>query len=198
VIAAEPVGVAGSDGCVSHACCILIDPLAPHQLSAAPQADLFYLEPSRRTAPEAVALLAPIREATSVVVVRRLGAPSFWSDWLARGDARGVVDMRVDLAMGAVDAALPDPPALAAAAAASGLSVERFRHLFADDIGLTYGRYVLWGRLRLAAAELVAGRDATTAAHAAGFADAAHFARTLKSTFGVTASQTLLAPRRPV
>jgi len=92
-----------------------------------------------------------------------------------------------------IDAALPEPPPLAAAAASAGLSVERFRHLFARDVGLTYGRYVLWGRLRLAAAELLAGQDVTTAAHSAGFADAAHFARTLKTIFGVTASQTLLA-----
>lgn len=196
VIALEPVRVAGSDGRVSQACCILIDPLAPHQLSAAPQADLVYVEPSRRTAPEAAARLVPVREATAVVIVRRLGVPSFWSDWLTRGDACGGIDTRIERAIRAIDSSLPEAPGLSAAATASRLSVERFRHLFAQNIGLTYGRYVLWGRLRFAAAELIAGSDATTAAHAAGFADAAHFARTLKSTFGVTASQTLLAAQR--
>lgn len=195
VIAPAPVGVVGADGQVAQARCILVDPLAPHRLEVAPDAELVYLEPSRRMSPEAASRLAPLREAASIAVVRRPGAASFWGDWLSRPDAGAALDPRVETAVRTVDAALPEPPSLAAAAAASGLSVDRFRHLFARDIGLTYGRYVLWGRLRLAAAELLGGRDATTAAHAAGFADAAHFARTLKSTFGVTASQTLLATR---
>lgn len=195
VLAPEPIGVADAGGRVSHACCILIDPLAAHQLSIAPQAELVFVEPSQRTPPDVAALLAPVRTARRVHLVRRPGAPSFWCDWLSRADMPLAIDTRVNAARRAVDAALPEPLSLTRAAASAGLSVERFRHLFVREVGLTYGRYILWGRLRLAAAELVAGRDATTAAHAAGFADAAHFARTLKSTFGVTASQTLLAAR---
>lgn len=197
VLAPEPVGVEDADGRVSHAACILIDPLAPHRLRTAPSATLVYIEPSRRRISDvATELLAPARGATSIVLVRRSGFPSFWSEWMTTDEVAGEIDGRVERAIVEVDAGLPDAPSLSNAAALANLSVERFRRLFAQEVGLTYGRYVRWARLRSAATELTNGRDATTAAHAAGFADAAHFARTLKATFGVTASQTLLPGRR--
>lgn len=197
VFAPEPVGVEDANGRVAQAACVLIDPLAVHRLRTAPSADLVYVEPSRRRLPDVAELmLAPARASTSVVIVRRPGVPSFWGEWLSTEKTAGELESRVERAIVAVDSALPEAPPLSKAAASANLSVERFRRLFAQEVGLTYGRYVLWARLRLAAAELTTGRDATKAAHAAGFADAAHFARTLKTTFGVTASQTLLAGRR--
>ncbi len=56
-------------------------------------------------------------------------------------------------------------------------SPERYRHLFVEALGLPYRRYLLWRRVQRPSA-LKDGDDVTTAAHAAGFADAAHFART--------------------
>jgi AraC-like DNA-binding protein len=56
-------------------------------------------------------------------------------------------------------------------------------------MGLPFRRYLLWRRVQRAFVALKAGDDVTTAAHMAGFADAAHFARTLKAMFGVTATQ---------
>jgi AraC-like DNA-binding protein len=91
-----------------------------------------------------------------------------------------------------VDARLADGLVpLAAAARAANLSPERYRHVFVEAMGLPFRRYLLWRRVQRAFAALTGGDDVTTAAHAAGFADAAHFARTLKAMFGVTATQVI-------
>jgi len=63
--------------------------------------------------------------------------------------------------------------------------------LFVSQVGLPVRRLVLWRRLRLAMAAILAGSPVTDAAHAAGFADSAHFSRSLKKLFGVTARQAL-------
>ncbi|MCY1385180.1 Helix-turn-helix domain protein [compost metagenome] len=77
------------------------------------------------------------------------------------------------------------------------LSLSQLERLFGEQVGLSVRRLVLWRRLRLALALAMAGEPLTHAAHAAGFADAAHFSRTVRSTFGVRADRTLrhLQPR---
>ena len=77
-------------------------------------------------------------------------------------------------------------------AAGTRLSVSRLRHLFASEIGMPFQRYILWRRLSAAFEGLLAGSNVTEAAHAAGFADAAHFARTIKAMFGIRASDIIL------
>lgn len=197
VLADAPVSVIDHDGNRAAARCLLIDPLVPHRLLPAPRAMLVYVESARRLDAALAALLAPARQASSRLIIAAPGARGFWSDWLSRGDREiGAVSLRLAGVLHWIDGHLQhDLVPLAAAARVCGLSPDRFRHLFAAEVGLPYSRYVRWRRLRLAAAELNAGRDATTAAHTAGFADAAHFARTLKTTFGITAGQALLHRR---
>lgn len=57
----------------------------------------------------------------------------------------------------------------------------RFRHRFSESFGLSFRRYVLWRRLRLAAVAMMQGADATSAAHAAGFADQSSWTATAKA-----------------
>jgi AraC-like DNA-binding protein len=169
--------------------CVLIEPFAPHRVARTPQAELIFVEPSGLVMPEVAALLRPVTLVDPVVVLPSPTA-AFWPAWLAGNQTGGDPDQRVRVAMAFIDAALPDGAiALSDAARRVDLSAERFRHLFKERVGMPFRRFVLWRRLRLAATELVAGADATTAAHGAGFADVAHFARTLKLTFGVTSSQ---------
>lgn len=73
-------------------------------------------------------------------------------------------------------------------AARAGLSTSRLTHLFTAQVGLPLRRYALWLRLTLAIAEVAAGRDLTTAAHAAGFSDSAHLTRTCRENFGLAPS----------
>jgi AraC-like DNA-binding protein len=155
---------------------------------------LIYIEPSKRMEPDAVEHLRSVRSATSLAFLGTAEGIRFWSIWLSTPtQLLEAIDERLSAALDFIECALAfGPVPLAKAASQSSLSPDRFRHLFADQIGLSYKRYILWRRLRLASTYLMDGQDVTTAAHAAGFSDAAHFARTIKSTFGVTASQALV------
>jgi len=73
-------------------------------------------------------------------------------------------------------------------AARVGISPSRLTHLFTTEVGLPVRRYVLWQRLLAAVIAVAAGRDLTTAAHAAGFADSAHLTRTCRENFGLPPS----------
>ncbi len=108
-----------------------------------------------------------------------------------------IADRRVGRALQVLDTALDGKVAAAQLAAQAHISLSQLERLFARDVGLPVRRLVLWRRLRLAMALMLQGQAMTQAAHEAGFADAAHFSRTLKALFGVTAGQTLknLRPR---
>ena len=64
----------------------------------------------------------------------------------------------------------------------------RLRHLFVEQTGLAFKTYVLWLRLVRALRSYAEGCSLTEAAHAAGFADSAHFSRVFKRTFGLPAT----------
>lgn len=69
-------------------------------------------------------------------------------------------------------------------AAEAYLSPSRFRHLFVEQTGMALRPYILWRRFLRVWDLLMAGESLSTAAHAAGFADAAHLTRTSRSMFG--------------
>lgn len=77
-------------------------------------------------------------------------------------------------------------------ARAAGMSKSSFTKLFRASVGMPLRRYVLWRRLNIAIAAIGEGSDATTAAHQAGFADSAHFSRTMKQMFGVSPTDGVL------
>lgn len=104
---------------------------------------------------------------------------------------RQVLDPRIAKALQAVDLLLAEKVSAAALAQQACLSLSQLERLFGEQVGLSVRRLVLWRRLRLALALAMAGEPLTHAAHAAGFADAAHFSRTVRSTFGVRADHTL-------
>ena len=68
------------------------------------------------------------------------------------------------------------------------LSPSRFAHLFKDQIGLPYSRYLLWRKLTRAMVAIASERTISAAAHAAHFADAAHMTRTFHQMFGMAPS----------
>lgn len=84
-----------------------------------------------------------------------------------------------------------------AAAIATGLSVSRYLHRLRAYTGLPFRPYVRWLRILLAIESVLAGSSLTEAAHAAGFADAAHFSRTFRRHFGA-APLTVLGQVQPV
>lgn len=68
------------------------------------------------------------------------------------------------------------------------LSPSRFAHLFTQQVGLPFRRYMLWRKLTRAMVAI--GREPTiaAAAHASDFADAAHLTRTFYQMFGIPPS----------
>ncbi|MCY1285352.1 YSIRK-targeted surface antigen transcriptional regulator [compost metagenome] len=71
------------------------------------------------------------------------------------------------------------------------LSPTRFSHWFVEQTGLPLRSYRKWSRLVAALQHIAAGRSLTEAAHAAGFADAAHFSRTFRNLFGLDPTSAL-------
>ncbi|RMF24380.1 MAG: AraC family transcriptional regulator [Deltaproteobacteria bacterium] len=69
-----------------------------------------------------------------------------------------------------------------------GLSPSRFSHVFREHVGLPLRRYLVWRRLQDAVLLLAEQRTLTEVAHAAGFADSAHFSRAFRRMFGVPPS----------
>ena len=67
----------------------------------------------------------------------------------------------------------------------ASLSPGRFRHLFVEETGMTVRPYILWLRFQRAWELIAAGNSLSSAAHGAGFSDAAHLTRTSRRMFGV-------------
>ena len=74
------------------------------------------------------------------------------------------------------------------AAAMAFLSPSRFAHLFKQQVGLPFRRYMLWRKLTRALVVIGRERTISTAAHEADFADAAHLTRTFYQMFGMPPS----------
>ncbi|MDI2591507.1 AraC family transcriptional regulator [Pseudomonas sp. N3-W] len=104
---------------------------------------------------------------------------------------RALGDPRLERALSTLDSLLTDKVQTRALADEAHLSSSQLQRLFASQLGLPVRRLVLWRRLRRAMALILAGRSVTESAHEAGFADSAHFSRSLKKLFGVTARQGL-------
>jgi AraC family transcriptional regulator len=77
---------------------------------------------------------------------------------------------------------------LEAAAEMAFLSPSRFAHLFKQQVGLPFSRYMLWRKLTRAMLAIGSERTIADAAHAADFADAAHLTRTFYQMVGMAPS----------
>ncbi|MBF9030417.1 helix-turn-helix domain-containing protein [Rhodobacterales bacterium HKCCE3408] len=74
------------------------------------------------------------------------------------------------------------------AAARVFLSPSRFAHLFKQQLGLPFRRYMLWRKLTRSMIVIGREQSITQAAYAAGFADGAHMTRTFHQMFGLAPS----------
>jgi len=73
----------------------------------------------------------------------------------------------------------------------AALSISQLERLFSGALKLSVRRLVLWQRLRVALRLALSGVSLTDAALAAGFADSAHFARSVRRQFGLSPSTAL-------
>jgi AraC-like DNA-binding protein len=74
---------------------------------------------------------------------------------------------------------------------AVGMSTSRLTHVFSAEVGIPLRSYAKWLRLVRATEHLSDGASITEAAHAAGFADAAHLSRSFKTMFGLAPSDVM-------
>ena len=104
---------------------------------------------------------------------------------LTRGVEPAVVsDDRILRAVSYIKTHLDEPLTLEEVAGEAFLSPSRFRHLFVEQTGMALRPYILWRRFVRVWELMMAGESLSTAAHRAGFADAAHLTRTSRRMFG--------------
>jgi AraC-like DNA-binding protein len=121
--------------------------------------------------------------------------------WLAKlllqPKRRGAIHPRVRRVLNHLQEprAVPDDLTLKTLAGIACLSPSRFMHAFTESVGIPVRPYVLWLRLQQAACDLKNGASVTTAAHRAGFSDAAHLTRTFRRMLGATPSDLALLTR---
>lgn len=185
----------------------------PHELATGGHAvALFYIEPEGEDGRTLGAATpgAPVRLPDRLVMALRgiiaerviaervnaeldpAGASRLFADVMERvaftATPRRPLDPRVAAAVRALRSAQGTYPASCDQARTLGVSASRLRHLFAEQIGMSFRRYTLWLRLNAAIDEVLHGASITTAAHAAGFADSAHLSRTFRRMFGIVPS----------
>ena len=98
------------------------------------------------------------------------------------------LDTRVTTVLEAIRASADLHISLEKAADMACLSPSRFAHLFKDQVGLPFSRYMLWRKLTRAMVAIASERTIAAAAHAADFADAAHLTRTFYQMVGMAPS----------
>jgi AraC family transcriptional regulator len=97
-------------------------------------------------------------------------------------------DERIARAVKYVNENLSAPLTLKQVAGVAYLSPSRFRHLFAEQTGMGLRQYILWRRFVSVWEHRMNGASLSAAAHAAGFADSAHLARTSRRMIGIPPS----------
>jgi len=98
------------------------------------------------------------------------------------------MDPRVTTVLDAIRASDDLRISLDAAADMAFLSPTRFAHLFKEQVGLPFSRYMLWRKLTRAMVAIGSERTIAAGAHAADFADAAHLTRTFYQMVGMAPS----------
>jgi AraC-like DNA-binding protein len=107
-----------------------------------------------------------------------------------------VTDERIIRAVRYINLHLTRPLTLEEVAREACLSPSRCRHLLVEQLGMGLRHYILWRRFLRVWQLLSEGASLSEAAHAAGFADAPHLARTSRRNFGFPPSMMIVGPRK--
>jgi AraC-like DNA-binding protein len=179
---------------------LLIRPAVPHAISAAGEVALIYIEPQ---APIAFALLDRVGIDDVETLPRDIWEPidlaqppgvwlSLIENMLPRPSRR--VDARLSNVLRELESSSARN-AISLVAQRNGLSESHLRELARNQLGFPLSTWLIWRKLERGARELAAGATIVDAALAAGFADQAHYARSMRRMFGITpgtARKTLL------
>ena len=183
--------VTARDGATQSGRSLVVRPSTPHRLERHEQVLLLLIEPQT---PLCRALLDMMGSADIAELPKSVAAEIDLSAPLhacldhvsaATPPASHALDPRLQKAIDHLQSAPEDLP-LAAVAEHCGLSESRLRALATEELQVALSKWVLWRKLRRSAEELAAGSDLASAALAGGFADQAHFTRTMKKLIGLT------------
>ena len=176
----KPVTVS-LDGRVTTAHRLFIPSLQPHAIHASDgEVLMLYAEPAAFAVSTLERLLLDAQPCLETL-----------QSQLGQLPRRTLIDPRVERALSALDQQLAGKVSAQALAETAHLSLSQLERLFTHQLGVPVRRLVVWRRLRVALQLALGGSTLTEAAHAAGFADSAHFSRTMKQLFGVTAGASL-------
>ena len=197
--------LADESGSAVTAGAVLVPADAPHSVvDASPRAAMLFVDPESREG-RALRALGPDPQSSRAwslgesFVSARTEDPYTLYEAATFADAviaslvrdltpRRAIHPAVRRALALLAAELPRSLRLAALAREVELSEGRLRHVFADEIGISLRRYVLWCRLMAVAEAVQEGCSLTEAAHRAGFSDSAHLTKTFRSMFGLAPS----------
>lgn len=202
------VAISGADGVWHERRGIVVRPDAEHSFDCnAALGVMLFVDPETT---EGAWLLSSLREDITAVSESRLDAlvaslrvladrPDEVTDVAAliRACVQGLrpglaparkVDSRITAVIEAIRAADELRMPLDTAADLACLSPTRFAHLFKEQLGLPFSRYMLWRKLTRAMVAVASEGTIAAAAHAADFADAAHLTRTFYQMVGMAPS----------
>lgn len=183
--------VLGADGLAQTAAGLMTRPGYRHVLQATQEATLVFIEPHL---PLATALRADAHAAgtsrldTALTLALRQAATPV--DCLAAvaqfvQPQQPVLDHRIAQTLAwLVTANASD--AIAQAGAMCGVSDSRLRALARASLGTSLSQWLMWRKLEASGRAMMAGATLADAAYAGGFADQAHFTRTMRKVFGIT------------
>lgn len=192
---------------------VWVPPQVPHRIAAASELAtvLCVMVEPESVAPGALAWSAgaPPGEAAQWLtrVARVCAALDAQADGLALGDAAldtllfgaPLPARALEARIAAVVARMAQAPAeevdAAGAAAACGLSVSRFLHLFKAELGVSWRTFRAWKRARSLLPCVRSGDNLTHIAQALGYPDASHFSHTIRQVTGFRPSEIMAGAR---
>ncbi len=170
---------------------LMVRPRVRHRLKPHPQVLLLLIEPHTQLCRSLLntrenADIQVVPESTASKIDPQTDLASCLAPLITEtSSVRPALDARLQKAIDWLDTLSEDPP-LSAVAAHCEISLSRLRALATQELHVPLSKWILWRKLRRAAKEVAAGSDLASAALAGGFADQAHFSRTMKNLIGVT------------
>jgi AraC-like DNA-binding protein len=164
-----------------HQCvALVVSPMAPHRILAAPDLATYFIEPHCLFADR-------LRQRYGVGIVAAPELGDLCEDDVAAACHRPSeeLDPRLVTALALLADSNISVPGLAAEI---GLSPQRLRALSRRELGMPLTRWRVWSRLGKAVAALQSGMPPAEAAITAGFSDQAHFTRQMREMMGLTPS----------
>jgi AraC-like DNA-binding protein len=187
----QPVTLTDQSGHAVHGSALYVRSCIRHQLAPIDSLQIILVEPYSAFGRALLTLLpsdgigpCPKDVASMVDLSAPLDQCLRLKDQNAREDNEAL-DPRLAKSLDRLMSATHAPP-LAELARDVGLSPSRLRHLAYTELGLPLSKYVLWRKLGLASRALARGESLAQAAAAGGFADQAHFTKSMRALVGLT------------